>query len=204
MRSDHGFSLIEVLVSLFIISTISIAGTTVLLSSFQSRDALAASTEQTQAYAQAHTRIREDLLQWVPRAAESRPGLDPSASFLGGGIGEAGLLFAFVRDGWTNPGLTEERSGLFAVRYVFESGRLIRRTRPFADPLFNDDFRDEVLLDGLDDVYAEFNQGQLWTREWRATPETPITAPPAVRLVVRPSDKPEMVWMFLLPALGAI
>ena len=204
MRSDHGFSLIEVLVSLFIISTISIAGTTVLLSSFQSRDALAASTEQTQAYAQAHTRVREDLLQWVPRAAESRPVLDPSASFLGGGIGEAGLLFAFVRDGWTNPGLTEERSGLFAVRYVFENGRLIRRTRPFADPLFNDYCRDEVLLEGLDDVYAEFNQGQLWTREWRATPETPIIAPPAVRLVVRPSDKPEMIWMFLLPAGGAI
>ena len=204
MRSEQGFSLIEVMVSLFILSTISVAGTTIILRAFQSRDALAVSTEHTGSFAQAHTRLRDDLMQWVPRAAESRPGIDPNALFLGGGIGDSALLFAFVRDGWTNPALTEPRSGLFAVRYVFENGQLIRKTRPYADPLYSEDFEAEVLLSDLGDVAVEFRQGQMWVPQWRATPETPLTAPPALRLIIQPQDQAEMTWMFLLPTGGAL
>ena len=40
MSDDRGFSLIEVLVALFILATISVAGTSIILRSVQSREAL--------------------------------------------------------------------------------------------------------------------------------------------------------------------
>lgn len=203
MSDDRGFSLIEVLVALFILATISVAGTSIILRSVQSREALTETSAHVQEFASLHARIRDDLMQWVPRGAESRPTLDPNTYFIGGGVGDAGLLFAFVRDGRANPLQNEARSGLFAVRYVFEGGSLIRQVRPYADPLYDADFSDEVLMTGLDDAYAEFRQGVQWIPQWRATEDTSLTAPVVVKLNLQLENGEILSWLFLTPT-GAL
>ena len=199
MRSDNGFSLIEILVALFILSIISIGGTSVVLRMVSSKTAMEIRSVTMMDLARAHSRLRDDLAQWVPRNFESRPGLDPTSDFLGGGIGDGQMLFAFARDGRANPGLTENRSGLFAVRYRFEGDAIIRESRPFVDALYSTDTVEETLIEGASDVYVEFWQAPQWLPQWRSTPETGTSAPAAVRVTIEFGPDDSIVWLFQTP-----
>lgn len=199
MRKDLGFSLMEIMVALLIISVISAAGSTIILRSVNGREILAQATERVETYASLHARIRDDLAQWVPREAESRPVIDPKVRFLGGGVGDSSMLFAFVRDGWTNPGLKDNRSGLIAVRYSFQRGQLIRTLQPLADPLYNADGIEEVLLDDVDDVRVEFRAGDQWLPQWQSLDASETAAPIAVRLTVFLKSTETFTWLFLTP-----
>ena len=199
MRSDSGFSLIEILVALFILSIISIGGTSVVLRMVSSKTAMEAQSVTMVDLARVHARLRDDLAQWVPRRFESRPGLDPTSDFLGGGIGDSQMLFAFARDGRTNPGLAESRSGLFAVRYRFDGDALVRETRPFVDALYSTDTVEETLLEGASDIYVEFWQAPQWLPQWRSTPDTGTGAPAAVRVTIDFGPDDSIVWLFQTP-----
>ncbi|MAK62219.1 MAG: type II secretion system protein GspJ [Ponticaulis sp.] len=202
MRRDAGFSLVEVMVALFILSVISAAGTTILLRSVTGKEVLETATERINTYTRVHSRIRDDLLQWVPRRAESRATLDPKAEFLGGGIGDSTLLFAFVRDGWTNPGLAETRSGLISVRYSLSGNQLVRTVQTVADPLYNSEGVEEILFDDVAEAYAEFRQGPQWLNQWRGGDGGREGAPIAVRLHVELLNGEEFDWLFLTPSGG--
>lgn len=203
MRKDLGFSLMEIMVALVIISVISAAGSTIILRSVNGKEILAKATERVETFASLHARIRDDLSQWVPRAAESRPVIDPKVQFLGGGVGDSAMLFAFVRDGWTNPGLKDARSGLIAVRYSFIRGQLLRSVQTLADPLYNAEGIEEVLLDDVDDVTVDFRVGDQWLPQWQSVEGETAMAPLAVRMNVVLGSGESFTWMFLTP-VGAM
>lgn len=200
MRKDFGFSLMEIMVAIFIISIISAAGSTIVLRSVNGKAFLETATERVDRFAGLHSRIRDDLAQWVPRAAESRPVIDPKVEFLGGGVGDSTMLFAFVRDGWTNPGLTEARSGLLSVRYSFDRGQLTRVVQTMADPLYNAEGIEEVLLEDVRDVRVEFRQGDQWLPQWQSVDGSGGGAPPAVRFFFQTESGESFTWLFLTPA----
>ena len=203
MSSDRGFTLVEVMISLFIIAILTAGGTTLIMRTVSSKESLERVSGDVSVYASLHTRIRDDLLQWVPRAAESRPGIDPKVRFLGGGVGDSTMLFAFVRDGWTNPELAEPRSSLMSVRYSFEGDRLIRRVQTAADTPYSSEGLEQVLMEGVRDAFVEFREGQQWVPQWRSTEGDPLGAPPAVRLTFVRNDGEEFEWLFLTPT-GAL
>ncbi|MAP95823.1 MAG: type II secretion system protein GspJ [Ponticaulis sp.] len=200
MNSERGFSLIEVLVALFVLSIVSAAGTTVILRSVSSKEAMDVAIGEASQFTAAHSRMRDDFAQWVPREAESRPGLDPQSSFVGGGVGDSTLLFSFVRDGWTNPGLKDKRSGLIAVRYIYDGGAIIRQVQTRADPAYNQEPIEQIIFSDVVEAYAEFSQDEQWVPQWRAVEGDRAGAPVAVRLTFELQSGERFVWMFLTPA----
>lgn len=203
MTAERGFSLVEVLIALFILGIITATGTSLITSSLRGQKALDAASERTSTLVTAHAVLRDDLSQYVPRNAVQRPGLDIQASFVGGGVGDSQTLMAFIRDGWTNPGLEADRSGLLGVRYLFENNVLIREVQLVPDGAFDGETLREVLLDDLRSVEIDFREGQRWVIQWRATPADPFEAPMAVRMRITHEDRREFEWVFLTPAGAA-
>lgn len=202
MGNDRGFSLIEVLVGLFILAIIGSAGTTIMMSSVDSRDALKAATDRSELIAGVHARIRDDLAQWVPRSAISRPGLDQQSAFLGGGINDSALLFAFVRDGWANPGMEVARSGLIGVRYELYNRQLIRKIMLRPDGTNTTATIEDVLLTDIDKADVEFWQGTQWVTQWRSSEGSPIGGPEAVRVRLTLKNNQNFEWLFLTSSGG--
>lgn len=147
-RKDDGFTLIEVLISLFIFALISFGTMTALTQSFQGKTRLDTAVSQINKINSARAIMRADM-----SAATLRPlrdelgGVEPYSLTTDG---EA--LLSFIRRGRENPGGLEKRGDLERVQYVLSDGDFIRRSfaheNPSSDPLHFD----RVLLENVQDV----------------------------------------------------
>ncbi len=158
-HNDAGFTLVEVLISLFIFALISVGTMTALTQSLQGKDRLAASMDELNQLNAARAILRADI-----SALTLRPGRDEL-----GGLepyvlttdGEA--LLSFTRRGHQNPSGLEMRGDLERVEYHFEDGALIRRSYAHENPAQLAKTYDRILLDNLEDaqLYAvtyQFNR----------------------------------------------
>ncbi len=197
MKNDSGFSLVEVLVALFVVSLLSLTGGAMLTTAVNSRTVLLESVEQSDALRRAHGVIRDDLRQWVPRNFIDRTGIDLPTSFAGGGVRDPDILMAFVRDGWTNPGLADDRSGLIAIRYRVANGGLERDVRIAPDGVNGTATFTTRLLEDLADVQISFLSGNRETAVWDARSAGGNGgAPSIVRLVLEREDGSRLDWSF--------
>lgn len=200
VRGDAGFSLLEVMTSLFIVALIATSGATILLRVADSRESLQRLTTSTAELHRVHALMREDFAQWVPRDFRPRPELDQPTRFAGGDSLEFGHLFSFVRDGWTNPQLEADRSTLIVVRYLVEDGVLIRRVRLAVDGVIGTETLDMPLLSGIEDYAVEFRDGIYWAEQWLGRAGQTLGAPPAVRMSFTLKGGRSYEWLFLTPA----
>lgn len=155
-QNEAGFTLVEVLISLFIFALISVGTMTAMTQSLQGKDRLAASMEELNQLNAARAIMRSDI---------SALTLRPSRDELGGvnpyvltTDGEA--LLSFTRRGKQNPSGLEPRGDLERVEYHFEDGSLIRRSFAHENPAQEAASFDRVLLDNLQDtkLYAVIYQ----------------------------------------------
>lgn len=145
---EAGFTLVEVLISLFIFALISVGTMTALTQSLQGKERLAASMEELNQLNAARAIMRSDI---------SALTLRPSRDELGGvnpyvltTDGEA--LLSFTRRGKENPSGFEPRGDLERVEYHFEEGALMRRSFVHENPAQEAAYFDRVLLDDLQDA----------------------------------------------------
>jgi len=147
-HKEAGFTLVEVLISLFIFALISVGTMTALTQSLQGKDRLAASMDEINQLNAARAIMRADMAALTLR---------PSRDELGGvnpyvltTDGEA--LLSFTRRGTQNPSGLEKRGDLERVEYHFEDGALIRRSYAHENPAQLAASFDRVLLDDLQDM----------------------------------------------------
>lgn len=145
-RQQGGFTLIEVLIVMFIFSLISVGATSALSSSLRGK---AQMNERLSAMAEiesARAIMRGDFSQIILRETRDAYGsLRPYV--LSGGV-EA--LINFTRSGRANPGGLEDRSEFQRVSYICENGALIRRSLDQLNPAPQTKFRDRSLLRGIE------------------------------------------------------
>lgn len=147
-QRDAGFTLVEVLVSLFIFALISAGTMTALTQSLQGKDQLAASMEDLNQLNAARAILRADMTALSLRAGRDElGGINPYVLTTDG---EA--LLTFTRRGRENPSGLEKRGDLERVEYHFEDGALIRRSYAHENPAQAAASFDRVLLDELQDV----------------------------------------------------
>jgi general secretion pathway protein J len=189
-----GFSLTEVLVSVFIFAVIGTISVGLMSTSLSARDRNGAVLDQTAQLDTARTLLREDLGQIVLRPVRDGSGRTDRAVFAGDASGVAGAgpglrdddgrtLLSFTRRGRANPGLLRPRSSLARVDYLLRDGNLVRRVRGAPDGSGPGEGAERVLVTGVTDVELDFLVGAAWMRRVSLQPgQRDVALPRAVRL----------------------
>ncbi|HFB54494.1 MAG TPA: type II secretion system protein GspJ [Hellea balneolensis] len=162
---QSGFTLVEVLVSLFIFALLSSSTLAVLTTTIKNKQQMAEKSTAIQERTLARILLKSDFAHTVivPKFdsfAQPEPIL-----FGGGNLGDNRVL-SLSRIGWDNPGGLEKRSGLQAVEYVLEDGVLIRRTRARFNGVQTSTPSDQALVHDMNAVKFLFYDGEEWVENW--------------------------------------
>jgi len=185
-HKEDGFTLVEVLISLFIFALISAGTMTALTQSLRGKDRLAASMEEINQLNAARAILRADMAALTLRPSRDElGGINPYVITTDG---EA--LLSFTRRGKQNPSGLEKRGDLERVEYHFEDGAFIRRSYAHENPAQLAKTFDRVLLDGLQDtkLYAvvyQFNALSKIEGLRLQSSETDALKPNAILIEVR-------------------
>ena len=147
-NSQRGFTLIEVLVSLFIFSIISIGATTALTQSLKTKEQLASVMDKLSEINIARTIIKNDISAITLRASRDELGDKRPYSL----FSDSTVLLSFTRRGLENPGGLEKRGDLERVNYVFDEGSLIRISYEHENPGQMPNTYRLVLLKNIEDI----------------------------------------------------
>lgn len=199
MASESGVTLIETLVALFVIALMATAGALMTVQSLRGARSVEAKGDAATQLSIAAGRIRDDLAAFVPRTSRDAADIESPALFSGYPPRHDGRMMVFVRNGWGNPA-GDVRSGLQRVEYLFEKGRLIRRSWAAADPGPQTRSYDDLLLVGLESVEARYGRGDTWSSEWINTPDAAQPLPQKVELTLRFKERDVVTLRLLLGA----
>ncbi|MES2722078.1 MAG: type II secretion system minor pseudopilin GspJ [Pseudomonadota bacterium] len=191
-----GFTLVEMLVALFIFSLLAAAGVTVMRFTVDNQVAVRGRMDRLGDIQRTRALLKSDLEQAAPRRTRDEAGT-PAAGPFGGGS-PPGALLAFSRRGWDNPDRAA-RGSLQYVEYRVEDGRLERRSRPALDGARLGE--PQRLIDGVQSAEVEFLSQGAWRPTWTSSSSVPM--PQVVRLTLTLKSVGEVRQLFLLPG-GAL
>jgi general secretion pathway protein J len=198
-RSVRGFTLVELLVALFITAILFAMGYSALSQALNSRNEVEAQSARLSALQQAVRVIEQDFELMQPRPARDLLGNGfeaplvvsqnaqsgatmPSAGAMAGQQGPA--LLSFTRGGWANPAGVP-RAELQRVSYLLRDGRLIRQHLPVLDTTAATAVVERELLDQVEALSFRFMDESLtWSSAWPTAPMQSL--PPTALLRARP------------------
>ncbi|MFM9978216.1 MAG: type II secretion system minor pseudopilin GspJ [Sphingomonadaceae bacterium] len=187
-----GFTIVELMVSLFIFGMLAAAGTTLLAFSVRSQAAAAIRLEAVADDARLASLLASDLAQAVPRRARDSAGATLAAFRGSNGVGAAPVLH-YVRSGWSNAE-DAPRASLQRVEIAVVEGRLERRSFTMIDG--TDAGLSVVLADGVEGVRLRYRDKAVWRSDW--SDPNPAALPRAVELIVRRAGQPPLMMAFLV------
>ncbi|MFC7290357.1 type II secretion system minor pseudopilin GspJ [Hirschia litorea] len=203
MRSEAGFTLVEVMVATFIMGILSVMGLIMLDNTLSTKNTLENVLGEVQALEQTRSILKSDLAQVTTRLARDEFGFSSEAVFEGGVDLDNVELLTFVRNGNEMPGLSNAASTLQHVQYRFEQGNFIRRTRARVDAVSETPIHDRVLMSDLSSVKVAFFDGTGWGNSWQGFNSSDlqgIAAPPAVSLTLDSKRYGPVQLLFATPA----
>lgn len=165
LKYQSGFTLVEVLVSLFIFSLLSAATLTVLTTTLESRERLSEHNDILQKQSLMRIVMKSDFSHALAHPKTDPYGQPETVYFSGGNIGDERVL-VLSRTGWDNPGGIERRSDLQAVDYVLENETLVRRTKLRFNALLETETVEQELAKDVDTVKFGFYDGEQWADNW--------------------------------------
>ena len=154
-HNQAGFTLVEVLIAMFIFSLITVGSMSALSSALAGKAQLTQRLSDMTDVEMARILIKSDLsnLVLVPK----RDAFGATELYMVSGGFEN--LLDFTRAGRQNPGGLEARGDLERVSYIFEEGRFIRRALGQTFPAPDTPVRERVLLSGLLSCDISFHFG---------------------------------------------
>ena len=188
-----GFTLIELMVALFIFAILSAAGVMLLSGSVGAQGVVQQRLDRLADVQRAASLMTVDFAQATPRISRTRTGTLAPAFFAAGGS-QPDPAIQFIRTGRDNPdGL--ERSGLQKLEYGLIDGRLIRRAYPQVDGAEPE--RAAALLDDVQGVALRFRGPDgAWRSDWRSA--DPLAMPRVVELTVARRDGAPIRLLFMV------
>ena len=203
--SDAGFTLVELLVALFIFALVASISMGFLYQTLDSKAVLQERLDQLEKMKLARSIIKMDLLQMTRRPTRGIYG-DPAmpAFQQHRNSTDQRNFLTLVRSGVSNPGSHVARSNLQHVSYSFQGGRLIRRARVRLDPTPRTPVREQVLLEGLRDLEIKFLVGGRWQSAATGAGDTDDVMPQAVSLRASSDRYGDIEQLFLLGGPGVV
>jgi general secretion pathway protein J len=162
----RGFTLLELLVALFIAAVMFAMGYGAITQALTSRDSL---KEQQAHLLELQTAVRvleQDFMQLAPRPVRQAIGDEPAQPALLGAVPGVQPLVALTRGGWANPaGL--QRPGLQRVAYFLENGTLRREYWNVLDPTLASTTTKRDLMTHVKAVTLRYlDQAHQWQEQW--------------------------------------
>jgi len=166
MKRSAGFTLVELLVAVFITTILFALGYGAINQAVNNRDAIAANQDRVIAVQRAMRGFVQDFSQLAPRPVRQPLGdgyLPAIAS-----EPQQPLIVSFTRGGWANPAGVQ-RAMLQRVRYRFENGTLYREYWPVLDATLDPPPRSHVVLDHVKSIRLRYMDGSRnWQDQWPA------------------------------------
>jgi len=168
--AEAGFTLIEVLVAVFITVVMFALGYKTITQASQSRESLKAQQARLLALQTTVRVLEQDFVQLAPRPVRQAIGDDPAQPALQGAAPEGPPpIVALTRGGWANPaGL--QRPALQRVAYLLENGTLRREYWNVLDPtLASTTYRRDLMTHVKALAVRYLDQAHQWQTLWPAT-----------------------------------
>ncbi|WP_448213679.1 type II secretion system minor pseudopilin GspJ [Colwellia sp. MEBiC06753] len=193
--ANAGFTLLEVLIAMAIFSLISLSSFTIFDTVFKSDEQSRIKNARLNELNRAFIIIERDMLQITRRTIRIN-GEAPASGYIHiddqGFFSETNAL-AFVRGGWTNPGLILPRSDLQSVAYQLSDDVLNRLHFNFVDPVVGQEPFIRPLINDVSDVKFEFYQNNKWQKEFKGQ-----GLPQAIAIILQTEDFGEIRRQFLV------
>jgi general secretion pathway protein J len=176
VKRPRGFTLVELIVAVFITTIIFALGYGAINQAVKNRTALESTQDRLIAVQGAIRGILQDFSQLAPRPVREPLGEGYQPAIFADARSPA--LVTFTRGGWANPAGVQ-RSTLQRVRYVFQDGTLRREYWTEVDATLDPKPRSRVLLDHVKQVRLRYmDDGRTWREQW---PPMGVTATPTPR-----------------------
>lgn len=143
VKKKYGFTLLEILIALFIFAIIASISTTILTKTMQIEERTSKHSKQIKKLQLSYILLERDTMQIIERPVRgNQMHLFPSF------IGQKDYL-EFTKGGNVNPDSKEKRSTLQRVAYMCKNNKLIRRIWDELDTPDRNKYHDTALLDNL-------------------------------------------------------
>ena len=177
-----GFTLIEVLISLVILSIIAIVSTNFLQSSIDLRNQSKSKVDDIKVFNLGVSTIRRDLMSVVNLPMRDNFG-NQLPNFIGSNTDKKITFLSFINR------IDSSRSSISRIEYLFDDTKFIRRVYFTADPYDYDDYIDSVIFDNIDDVEISFLIDNRWFTEWPAGQTAAYMIPKLVKIEINDKDR---------------
>ena len=177
-----GFTLIEVLISLVILSIIAIVSTNFLQSSIDLRNQSKLKVDDIKVFNLGVSTIRRDLMSTVNLPMRDNFG-DQLPNFIGSNRDKKITFLGFINR------IDSSRSSISRIEYLFDDTKFIRRVYFTADPYDYDDHIDSVIFNNIDDVEISFLSDNRWFTEWPAGQTAAYKIPKLVKIEINDKDR---------------
>ena len=177
-----GFTLIEVLISLVILSIIAIVSTNFLQSSIDLRNQSKSKVDDIKVFNLGVSTIRRDLMSTVNLPMRDNFG-NQLPNFIGSNTDKKITFLGFINR------IDSSRSSISRIEYLFDDTKFIRRVYFTADPYDYDDHIDSVIFDNIDDVEISFLSDNRWFTEWPAGQTAAYKIPKLVKIEIDDKDR---------------
>jgi general secretion pathway protein J len=176
MKSARGFTLLELLVAMFITAVVFALGYGAINQAIGNREVIEHSQNRLLAVQGTIRTFVQDFTQLAPRPVREPlgEGYQPAIQ----ADTRSTVLVTFTRSGWANPAGVQ-RSALQRVRYVLDGKQLRREYWTVLDATLDPKPRSRVLLDGVKSIKLRYmDDGRNWREQW---PPTTLTSTPTAR-----------------------
>ncbi len=163
-----GFTLLEVLIAIAIFSIISLSSFTIFDSVLKGDASAKQRSERQNELQRAFLIIERDITQ-IARRTIRLNGEEPIERLIqtaSDSFATEEQAIAFVRHGWTNPGLLLPRSDMQAVAYRITEETLERLHFNFVDSTVGEEPKIRPLISDVSELLFEYYDGKDWQETW--------------------------------------
>jgi len=200
VKSQHkGFTLLEVLIAIAIFSLISLSSFTIFDSVLKGDTTAKERSERQNELQRAFLLIERDITQ-ISRRSVRLNGEAPLTQLIQSSddsFASEEQAIAFVRHGWTNPGLLLPRSDMQAVAYRVVEETLERLHFNFVDAVVGEEPKVRPLIKDVIALAFEYYDGKQWQKTWSGN-----GLPLAIAIKIETKDYGLIRRQFLVPGDG--
>ena len=181
--SKKGFTIIEVLVTLIILSMIAIISSNILQSSIESEKVSSLRLNSIKELNLASSILRRDIRHIANVSIKDFYGNKINGTFISE-LGSENLMFTTKVKSFSN-----EVSPLKRVQYVIENKNFIRKQYYSSNPYNQDEFTKSIIINDIDNLKLSFLNENKWHQSWPVSPITSKKIPTLIKIEFRLDNK---------------